>query len=65
MLEDIGAKLTEIDLYAVDQLDMKTIAMISIYCKKLGISTDRNLSLVHNIVWNSYFSKNCIQTVWF
>ena len=36
LLEDIGTDLSELDLYAVDQLDMKALAMISIYCKKLS-----------------------------
>ena len=36
LLEDIGTNLRDLDLYAVDQLDMKAIAMISIYCKKLS-----------------------------
>lgn len=36
LLEEMGGNLTDLDLYAVDELDMKAIAMISIYCKKLG-----------------------------
>lgn len=36
LLEDIGENLSDLDLYAVDQLDMKALAMISIYCKKLS-----------------------------
>ena len=36
LLEDIGTNLSDLDLYAVDQLDMKALAMISIYCKKLS-----------------------------
>ena len=36
LLEDIGGNLSDLDLYAVDQLDMKALAMISIYCKKLS-----------------------------
>ena len=41
LLEEIGSQLEDLDLYAVDELDMKGIAMISIYCqnlKKLGFS---------------------------
>ena len=41
LLEEIGSQLIDLDLYAVDELDMKGIAMISIYCqnlKKLGFS---------------------------
>ena len=36
LLENVGEKLKDLDLYAVDQLDMKALAMISIYCKNLG-----------------------------
>ena len=41
LLELIGSQLEELDLYAVDELDMKGLAMISIYCPnliKLGFS---------------------------
>ena len=41
LLEEIGSQLEDLDLYAVDELDMKGIAMISIYCqnlKKLGFN---------------------------
>ena len=36
LLEAVGLNITHLDLYAVDQIDLKTIAMISIYCKQLG-----------------------------
>ena len=37
LLEAIGVNITQLDLYAVDQIDLKAVAMISIYCRKLGI----------------------------
>ena len=36
-MEAIGLNITQLDLYAVDQIDLKAVAMISIYCRKLGI----------------------------
>ena len=36
LLEAVGLNITHLDLYAVDQIDLKAIAMISIYCTKLG-----------------------------
>ena len=36
LLEVVGHNLTDLDLYAVDQIDTKAIAMISIYCQQLG-----------------------------
>ena len=38
LLEEIGDQLLELELYAVEQLDLKAIAMISIYCKNLSKS---------------------------
>ena len=38
LLEEIGDQLLELELYAVEQLDLKAIAMISIYCKNLSNS---------------------------
>ena len=35
LLEGMGEQLKDLDLYAVDEIDMKAIAMISIYCKNL------------------------------
>ena len=37
LLEAVGLNITHLDLYAVDQIDLKAVAMISIYCRKLGI----------------------------
>ena len=36
LLEEVGRQLVELDMYAVDQFDMKALAMISIYCRNLG-----------------------------
>ena len=36
LLELAGHNIADLDLYAVDQIDVKAIAMISIYCKQLG-----------------------------
>ena len=36
LLEVAGDNIADLDLYAVDQIDVKAIAMISIYCKQLG-----------------------------
>ena len=36
LLEEIGPNLTELEMYAVDQIDMKALAMITIYCINIG-----------------------------
>ena len=35
LLEHIGWQLESLELYYVDQFDIKALAMISVYCKKL------------------------------
>ena len=47
LLEATGLNITHLDLYAVDQIDLKAVAMISIYCRKLGI-INSVLSYLHN-----------------
>ena len=47
LLEAIGLNITHLDFYAVDQIDLKAVAMISIYCRKLGWYNYRVINL-HN-----------------
>ena len=60
LLEEMGGNLTDLDLYAVDELDMKAIAMISIYCKKLGGKQYTEVLELKFMV-----RKTWIQSMWF
>ena len=50
LLELAGHNIADLDLYAVDQIDVKAIAMISIYCKQLGDTLFSLLILDFNIL---------------
>ena len=50
LLELAGHNIADLDLYAVDQIDVKAIAMISIYCKQLGNILFSLLILYFNIL---------------
>ena len=50
LLELAGHNIADLDLYAVDQIDVKAIAMISIYCKQLGDTLFSLLILYFNIL---------------
>ena len=51
LLELAGDNIADLDLYAVDQIDVKAIAMISIYCKQLGDTLFSLLVLCMMGVW--------------